>query len=576
MKWTTAFVVGVLALAAVPAGAKVIYVDGSAADSNNGSSWVKAYNCLQDALADANTADKPVEIRVAQGTYTPDRGRGIEKGDRDAAFRLVGGVTLMGGYAGLGGTDPNERDPAKYVSLLSGDLDGDDVPVLNPKQLLDDSTHLDNSRRVLKISAGDSNETGALVSGFAVASAHNNIESGDMTSEGGAGIFIQSGIVSIVDCNVSDNSTCSVGGGVYARAGCRLTMVNCVVTGNYGEYGGGISTGLLYAFSDGCRLVMTGCTFNRNSALQGGGMFIYGGQVEASDCTFNGNSADGMDNAAFGGGMYLLGVDLVLTRCSFTGNTAFRAGGAFSQATGKAQVIGCTFSRNGASVGGAVDLSGSNALFDGCSFTGNNAPSGGGLYCMSCPVTLKHCLFAGNGSEQTSKRPFGERREGGAVYLIGRASVANCTFHGNRAQRGTSLWVSLSDVTMANCILWDGGGQVYTDEGARPTITYSDVMGTWPDTGNIAVDPNFVQPGHWDPNGTPDKTRDDFWVDGDYHLKSQSGHWNAKTQEWVLDNVTSPCIDAGDPNCPVADECDPNGGRINLGAYGGTKEASKS
>ena len=97
---------------------------------------------VQDALADANTADKPVEIRVAQGTYTPDRGRGIEKGDSDAAFRLVGGVTLVGGYAGLGGTDPNERDPAKYLSLLSGDLDDDDVPVQNPKQLLDDSTHL--------------------------------------------------------------------------------------------------------------------------------------------------------------------------------------------------------------------------------------------------------------------------------------------------------------------------------------------------------------------------------------------------------------------------------------------------
>ena len=45
---------------------------------------------------------------------------------------------------------------------------------------------------------------------------------------------------------------------------------------------------------------------------------------------------------------------------------------------------------------------------------------------------------------------------------------------------------------------------------------------------------------------------------------------------WTLDNVTSPCIDAGDPTTPVGPEPDPNGGVINMGAYGGTNQASKS
>jgi L-ascorbate metabolism protein UlaG (beta-lactamase superfamily) len=65
-------------------------------------------------------------------------------------------------------------------------------------------------------------------------------------------------------------------------------------------------------------------------------------------------------------------------------------------------------------------------------------------------------------------------------------------------------------------------------------------------------------------------------VDGDYHLKSQAGRWDPASQSWVKDDVTSPCIDAGDPNSPVGQEPEPNGGRINMGAYGGTKEASKS
>jgi predicted secreted protein len=93
---------------------------------------------------------------------------------------------------------------------------------------------------------------------------------------------------------------------------------------------------------------------------------------------------------------------------------------------------------------------------------------------------------------------------------------------------------------------------------------------------NLDVDPIFADAGFWDPNGTPDDPNDDFWIDGDYHLKSEYGRWNPNTQTWVVDDVTSPCIDAGDPNMPVGDEPFPNGVIINMGAYGGTMEASKS
>ena len=63
---------------------------------------------------------------------------------------------------------------------------------------------------------------------------------------------------------------------------------------------------------------------------------------------------------------------------------------------------------------------------------------------------------------------------------------------------------------------------------------------------------------------------------GDYHLKSQAGRWDPNSQSWVQDYVSSPCIDSGNPGCPLGDEPDPNGNRINMGAYGGTAEASKS
>ena len=70
--------------------------------------------------------------------------------------------------------------------------------------------------------------------------------------------------------------------------------------------------------------------------------------------------------------------------------------------------------------------------------------------------------------------------------------------------------------------------------------------------GDISVDPLFADPDN-----------------EDFHLKSQAGRWNGSA--WVNDSETSPCIDAGDPS-----EKDPDGTRINMGAYGGTSEASKS
>ena len=45
---------------------------------------------------------------------------------------------------------------------------------------------------------------------------------------------------------------------------------------------------------------------------------------------------------------------------------------------------------------------------------------------------------------------------------------------------------------------------------------------------------------------------------------------------WRVDVDHSPCIDAGDPASDWTGELWPHGGRINMGAYGGTAEASMS
>lgn len=74
-----------------------------------------------------------------------------------------------------------------------------------------------------------------------------------------------------------------------------------------------------------------------------------------------------------------------------------------------------------------------------------------------------------------------------------------------------------------------------------------------------------------------DITEDPQYADRDnhdYHLKSKAGRWNGSS--WVNDNISSPCIDAGDPLSDYSNEPEPNGNRTNMGRYGNTVYASKS
>ncbi|HPJ57698.1 MAG TPA: hypothetical protein PLK81_08660, partial [Kiritimatiellia bacterium] len=65
----------------------------------------------------------------------------------------------------------------------------------------------------------------------------------------------------------------------------------------------------------------------------------------------------------------------------------------------------------------------------------------------------------------------------------------------------------------------------------------------------------------------------------DFHLMSQApeGRWDPALQVWTNDAVTSPLVDAGRTNdASWTNEPSPNGGRVNIGLYGGTFEASRT
>ena len=242
-------------------------------------------------------------------------------------------------------------------------------------------------------------------------------------------------------------------------------------------------------------------------------------------------------------------------------------------------LINCIFHNNtGNSRGAGMYNHNSSPKLTNCKFSENSTNYGGGIYNVRSNITLHNCIFTKNRAENS----------GGGIYNYDSSNLilTNCTFFGNSAGNGSALacdsapsYPSIIEVT--NCIFWDNQSEIWNNANSTITINYSNIFGGWPGKDNIDADPCFVDPGYRanadDPNIVAEPNDPNaIWVDGDYHLKSQEGRWDPDSESWVFDDVTSPCIDAGDPNSPVASEPFPNGGRINMGAYGGTTEASKS
>jgi hypothetical protein len=121
-------------------------------------------------------------------------------------------------------------------------------------------------------------------------------------------------------------------------------------------------------------------------------------------------------------------------------------------------------------------------------------------------VTLTNCIFSGNSAIN----------EGGVVYNQGggftpgfmveggNLTLTNCTFAGNSAVDGNAIACDSmmqafpSELQVTNCILWNGGNEIWNNDGSTITITYSGVWGGWPGIGNIEADPCFVAPGYWE------------------------------------------------------------------------------
>jgi hypothetical protein len=305
--------VGLLATAAAVHGQNLeLHVDDDAPPGGDGLSWSSAFRSLAEALQLAQGWQAQhgagVHLKVAQGTYVP----GHPDSDRHSTFLLLSGLTLRGGFAGINAANPDENDPGRFVTVLSGDRFGDDQPgFLN---------RADNVLHVVTI--GDTVLEPALT-GFTIRGGHADGE-GDRGRGAGIRAAHPHASCAVVNCVIADNYAVMGGGFATSPVASGLTaFIGSSFVANRAEMSGGAAW-CAQAYFENCRMVS-------NEAEQGGGVYSHGRAILAG-CAVWGNTA------ARGAGVFAERGLVELTACTMA-NAAMQYGNDLLLAGGAAAVV---------------------------------------------------------------------------------------------------------------------------------------------------------------------------------------------------------------------------------------------
>ncbi len=410
-----------------------IYVKHDAAGANDGTSWANAYTTLYTALSAASPGD---QVWVAAGTYKADAGTA------NNSLFMEAGVALYGGF---NGTEAmlSARNPQTNVTVLSGDLAGDDVVGVFT------SNRTDNSIHVIELLPSADPADRAVVDGFTISGGNTNVgDTNPVQTRYGGGITV----------------------------GAKLTVANCLFTDNNGEYGGSLA-----AVDDAASgLIVENCVFEKNTtSLISAGIYAIGlangitirksefrenttirgcVYVNVSDmltidsCSFENNTAGANPCAA----LYTWQTPFTLTNTTFIGNTATRYGAMYNDGRDDEfpfTIDNCLFENNAVAdataspIGAAIFNFQPTGVIRNSTFKANNANRGAGLYnsgtSISGMLVIENCLFEENAVIGSSSR-------GGGMYNTGaNLEIKGCTFLNN------------SSATSAGSAIHNASGTVY-------------------------------------------------------------------------------------------------------------------
>lgn len=236
----------------------------------------------------------------------------------------------------------------------------------------------------------------------------------------GGGIFNDHGALTLTDSTISGNTALD-GGGILNESG-TLTLIGSTVSGNTaygsdGSYGGGI-------YNELGTVTMTDSTVSENTASSGGGIYNYYSTLTFTNSTVSGNTAN-----YSGGGIYnVVNSTLTITDSTVSNNTANNSGGGIYNYNGSTlEIAGSIISENIAtnSDGGGIYNNSTLLTIAGSTISANTANNyGGGIYSVnSSMLTITDTSVSGNTSI----------RHAGGVYNGGTATFTDCIISNNSA-----------------------------------------------------------------------------------------------------------------------------------------------
>ncbi len=493
----------------------VWHVDASVAMSGDGTSWETAFKLIQQGIEAASRGDM---VLVAPGVYTENihfDGKDVRLVSTDPFDPVIVAATAI---------DANNAGP---VITLSG-TETEVAAVIG-----------------FTLRDGLAEFGGGICGGTEENHNHATIENNRIagnSADGGGGIAYCDGLIR--DNRISQNSATAEyghGGGAYDCDGIieNNTVTYNVATGDH-ALGGGLSH---------CDGTIQNNTISSNSGTRGGGIAYSNGRIQNNDILSN--SATGY----FGDGGGLLGCYGIVENNTIASNLAEGAGGGLASCGGTVRnnvISGNTAKARGEIAGGG--MLGCNGIVEYNTIVGNSAVgpfgSGGGLsHCQD--GTIANNIISNNRADNGGgglNRCRGNIRNnlisrnsasdsGGGLNDCGGTIENNTVVDNSAGGDGSGLFGCYG--TIRNCIIWDNEGGSQLSNSNMPS--YSCIEGGMgAGQGNLPYYPYFADAAKLD-----------------YRLKA-----------W------SPCIDAGDPASPFAEEPEPNGGRINMGAYGNTPEAT--
>ena len=422
------------------------YVVETGNGTNPTGGWSTAFTNVQDALA---VAVDPSEIWVAKGVYYPDEGGGQTNNDENSTFVMKNGVVLYGGFD-ISDSDITDRDWENNLTVLSGDIDGDDDT--DGDGVVNDWTKIKSNNTYHVVTANGVNGT-AVLDGFTITAGQAN---GSVPHNRGGGFYC--------DSSGSGNE-------------CSPSLINVAFSGNMADYYGGA----MYNYAENGATSspnLTYVSFSSNFAVDSGGAIYNRGNNGTSspiltNVTFSSNLAE------VGGAIYNVGnggtSSPVLTNVTLSGNYAVSGGAMYN--------IG-------------LDSGTSSPILTNVTLSGNSANVNGGAmyshgYGGNCSPILTNVTLSGNLSGYNGGAMFNLESNLGTSIPI----VRNSILWNNQDSSGAGTITATIYNNSANIILMHSLAQ--GTGGSSSWIGGSYVDGG----GNIDEDPMFVTP--IDPSTAP-------------------------------------------------------------------------